>query len=352
MNRGVAVLCASLLWAAGCAQGGGESSGSGRGGDGGGFDAGPSDASAPRPDAPITGRPDSSAPRPDAGADCAGGCTLPNATSSCVEGRCVIDACAGGFDDCDGDVANGCEQSLSSPDHCGACRNACSFDGATAECVGGACRLGPCDAGRGDCNGMEADGCEETLGTDAHCSACSDACGAGSTCEGGSCTTMSCPPGSSSCDGDTATGCETDHTSHARFCASAENFGSAGGDLSCGFLCGGTSFSPWVTRRGTTGDWFRARVVECSSCPADVYHCFTLEVPAGIDYDLVAYDACGSVLGSLPEGPGTTEEFCVYRTDGFSGDDDSFDYWLEVVHRSGSSCFEWRLTVETTSCSC
>ncbi len=43
---------------------------------------------------------------------------------------------------------------------CGACNRACSFPGATAMCVGGTCTFGACSAGRFDCDGMTANGCE------------------------------------------------------------------------------------------------------------------------------------------------------------------------------------------------
>lgn len=351
MGRWTGLVTGLVLLGAGCAQGG---SGPGPG-TGGGPDAGtplPRDAAAP-PDRSISTRPDTGPVRFDAGTTgCPEICALPNATSSCVGDRCVIDACDPGYDDCDGEAENGCEASLDSVDHCGTCGNACSVPNATPTCTGGTCGLGECNSGYGDCNDEETDGCETALDSESHCGACGNACAPGASCVGGSCSGMSCPAGSSDCDGDGTTGCEVDHTSATNDCASAENLGSASGDVACGFLCGSASWVTLATRTGNTGAWFRARALECSFCPADVYHCFTLEVPAGVDYDLLAYSACGSLIGSVPAGPGETEEFCVSRADGFSGDDDSFDYWLEVRHRSGASCFDWRLTVESTSCGC
>lgn len=277
---------------------------------------------------------------------------LPNAASSCVADRCVVDACDAGWGDCDGDEATGCETPLDSADHCGACGNACAIPNATSTCTSGMCALGMCNPGFGDCNGSATDGCETPLDSATHCGACGNACPSGSSCTGGSCGVVSCPGATSNCDSDDSNGCEIDHAAYSNTCMAPENLGAAGGDLACGFLCPATTFRALATRQGRLGRWFSARAQECSSCAADVYHCFRLEVPAGVDYDLIVHNSCGSLLGSMPAGPGATEEFCVFQTDDFSGGDNSFDYLLEVRHRSGASCIDWRLTVEHAGCSC
>lgn len=52
----------------------------------------------------------------------------------CASGTCV---CQGGFDNCDGDDASGCETDLASnPKHCGACGHGCLGGG----CAGGECQ--------------------------------------------------------------------------------------------------------------------------------------------------------------------------------------------------------------------
>lgn len=51
---------------------------------------------------------------------CEAPCSTENATPSCAKGECIL-SCADGFDNCDTDLATGCEQALETPDHCGAC---------------------------------------------------------------------------------------------------------------------------------------------------------------------------------------------------------------------------------------
>lgn len=52
-------------------------------------------------------------------------CNLNNATGICINNRCQLLACSLGFDDCDGDTSNGCEQAISTETSCGACSRAC-----------------------------------------------------------------------------------------------------------------------------------------------------------------------------------------------------------------------------------
>jgi hypothetical protein len=40
-------------------------------------------------------------------------CSLPNASTSCHADRCVVDACVSGWEDCDRDPTNGCEEATS-----------------------------------------------------------------------------------------------------------------------------------------------------------------------------------------------------------------------------------------------
>jgi hypothetical protein len=70
--------------------------------------------------------------------------------------------CRPGFFDCDADAANGCEtDTRSDVGHCGACAVTCESGWySTPACVAGVCSAN-CDDGFDDCNGEPADGCEQ-----------------------------------------------------------------------------------------------------------------------------------------------------------------------------------------------
>jgi len=139
-------------------------------------------------------------------------CARDNATAICPGGVCQIQACDAGWDDCDGQDPNGCENSLDSLSDCGACGVTCSRAHATASCAGDVCHIGSCDALWDDCNSTDADGCETSLETLTDCGACGVTCsapGATTSCAGGSCHIANCDPLLGDCDGNLLNGCET-----------------------------------------------------------------------------------------------------------------------------------------------
>src|SRR5262249_46624311 len=80
-----------------------------------------------------------------------------------LQGTCNVDCtltCASGVADCDGDTADGCEQSLHDVEHCGDCATACSYANAVAACPSGTCVLSACADGYQNCDAQEANGCE------------------------------------------------------------------------------------------------------------------------------------------------------------------------------------------------
>ncbi|MFO0558319.1 MAG: hypothetical protein U0269_09880 [Polyangiales bacterium] len=150
-------------------------------------------------------------------------CAPANAVAVCSSGLCAYSSCNAGFADCDRNVANGCETSLStSATHCGACGNTCSPINATARCVGGACSYSACNAGFGDCDRNAANGCETSIASSlTHCGACGRPCvvpHAIAQCAGGRCDYRECLAPYADCDGDRSNGCETDTTSSAQHC--------------------------------------------------------------------------------------------------------------------------------------
>ena len=147
---------------------------------------------------------------------------------TCAGGECTATACTAGRANCDGSEANGCEVTLASDAaHCGACGFACAIPHATAACADGACRLAACVAGHADCNGVATDGCEAPLADDeAHCGACGHACAlphASPVCAGGACAIGSCDAGYGDCDGNAANGCEVELAASASDCGACGN---------------------------------------------------------------------------------------------------------------------------------
>ena len=119
---------------------------------------------------------------------CGRACSSDHATSMCLSGECAIVRCAEGYADCDGDPANGCEASLTSPEHCAVCSNTCaSRPGAAPSCAAGAC-VWACLAGHADCDSSATNGCEASTADDrANCGACGHRCGFGMLCAAGAC---------------------------------------------------------------------------------------------------------------------------------------------------------------------
>ena len=108
-------------------------------------------------------------------------CNLPKATAICspASGECVVGACHGTWDDCDGVDANGCEvNTANDAAHCGKCSQACpSKPHAQVACGATRCYIRVCDRGFKDCNDEFDDGCEVDSMTDVdNCGDCDQAC--------------------------------------------------------------------------------------------------------------------------------------------------------------------------------
>ncbi len=105
---------------------------------------------------------------------CGKKCVVANGSPACATGKCAIASCKTPFENCDGDIANGCESdTTSSRDHCGACGKQCAPANATGGCAFGVCKVSSCTSGFGDCNGNAADGCEVDLARDPNnCGSC------------------------------------------------------------------------------------------------------------------------------------------------------------------------------------
>ncbi|MBL8922135.1 MAG: hypothetical protein JNJ54_25015 [Myxococcaceae bacterium] len=157
---------------------------------------------------------------------CGVACGSQNAVASCQAGSCRL-ACGEGFSDCNGQPADGCEvNTRGDVAHCGACGQACSTANATAACANGQCAVGACQGGYANCDGRAANGCEVATTTDlANCGACGVACAppdATPRCSTSLCTIGSCMPGRGDCDSQSANGCETDTRTTAQHCGACD----------------------------------------------------------------------------------------------------------------------------------
>ncbi len=166
---------------------------------------------------------------------CANACPTPaNATPTCAMGACGF-ACLPGFGDCDGDASNGCEASLTAPDHCGTCATRCAAPTPACSTVEGrvVCTAEPCAGAV--CGGV----CVDTATDPRNCGRCGNACPAGSNgdarCEAGSCA-IRCTDTTryADCDGNAATGCEAEIRSDAMNCGA------------CGTRCAGATHASGV----------------------------------------------------------------------------------------------------------
>lgn len=180
---------------------------------------------------------------------------------SCIGGSCEVSSCPAGTSDCDGIAANGCEYSNSSfdsdPANCGGCRLACAPANAFGACVSGACVVASCSGGFADCNGVVADGCEyASAGFDSdvkNCGSCNITCvyaNADAACLGGACAMTGCSAGFSDCDADPATGCEYDDQG---FQSDPQNCGRCGNVCNSGSVCSSGSCVSTTCSPGTNG---------------------------------------------------------------------------------------------------
>lgn len=82
---------------------------------------------------------------------------------------------------------NSCTNRMTDPDNCGLCGKVCPIYNSTErKCSAGKCS-NPCISGYYDCNQDMADGCESTLSDNDNCGACGKSCGSSGFCVFSSC---------------------------------------------------------------------------------------------------------------------------------------------------------------------
>jgi hypothetical protein len=150
--------------------------------------------------------------------ECGAICETPNARPTCKTGECLVDKCDLDFADCDDNPAD-CETALDSLEHCGACDTNCALDNASTLCGGElgdrVCEFDECDGTFEDCDSNLANGCERDLDSDdRNCGACGNDCLARANIEQASCVAgqcvLDCEGDFLDCDEDETNGCELD----------------------------------------------------------------------------------------------------------------------------------------------
>ena len=188
---------------------------------------------------------------------CGHACSFAHATALCTAGACALGACDAGWGNCDGDASNGCETNLNTTtSSCGTCGNACAaLPHAAAACSGAACVLGACDAGWGNCDGASANGCETSTETMANCGTCGNACvfaNATALCTAGACALGACNAGTFNCDGNPANGCEPTPCADGSHCVNSEGCQSSASSAATALCRAAPTTSATEPRRGST----------------------------------------------------------------------------------------------------
>ncbi|MFT3708381.1 MAG: hypothetical protein QM817_12075 [Archangium sp.] len=200
---------------------------------------------------------------------CGNVCSLPNATPTCSGSSCQVQSCNANFGNCNGVAADGCEVNLTNTvAHCGACNAGCAATAnvATPSCSGSNCGIAACVGGFANCNGAYADGCEIQISTNVnHCGACNNVCptpnNATATCPG-TCS-YACNPQYYDLDLSGTNGCEylCNVASPTSVDVPDENFL----DSNCDGLDGIESQSVFVATNGSNGAGCGTRASPCQT---------------------------------------------------------------------------------------
>lgn len=163
---------------------------------------------------------------------------VPNGVAGCAQSKCGIASCNGAFKDCDNNLVNGCEvDTATSLANCGGCGKACpAITNGTGACSMGGCVIQKCTDPFQDCDANIANGCEANVQTDVNnCGMCKKQCqpAAHSTpsCAAGLCKAV-CAANYADCNGNYNDGCEIDTTNDIANC------GGCGKQCPFGWRCG------------------------------------------------------------------------------------------------------------------
>jgi len=256
-------------------------------------------------------------------------------------------SCPSGYEDCDANSANGCETyTAGDVNNCGDCDYVCqAIPHGTVGCQDGNCIVAGCDAGWDNCDGNTANGCETNILTNPnHCGSCGYVCNlphAIEGCSSGNCFISACEAGYANCDGNTANGCEVYLDDGGGTCGGATYLGQVCGDEHTGFLCSSENCDNGPSANGRGEKWYQISLQECESCTANLHIWVQLQPPTNMDYDLYLYAPCGTLLDSSTNG-GSQVERVDYVWNDTSGDDGRYVY-IEIRYYSGNNCNNWSL---------
>jgi hypothetical protein len=168
-----------------------------------------------------------------------------NGTPGCTNSACSVASCTVPFQNCDGNVANGCESnSQTDVKNCGKCGLICpALANATPGCAAGACGIGACNAGFKNCDNVTANGCEINTTNDvSNCGACGTKCGVANgvaACTNSACAIVSCSAGYADCKNGYADGCETNTVTDVNNCGKCGTACPAVASGACENVCAG-----------------------------------------------------------------------------------------------------------------
>ena len=273
---------------------------------------------------------------------CGKTCVNEHGEAACISGLCVAN-CDPGWASCDGSNSNGCETPLNTLTDCNGCGITCGAPNADATCADYACAITQCDFGFEDCNGNLSDGCEINYLADVNnCNGCGVVCdpaNAAGVCNNGSCAIAACDNRRCDLDGNVGNGCEVNLNSNPSCGGSnMETLQSISGDVA----------GPARTVSGYRGEqWFKIRATEDSNLINGFGVTVTLFVPDGTDYDLEVFKGgCSSDKKSSSNGVGETETTRHTWSDNWFGSDDSEDFYIFVKAKTVNVCDTWSLTIQ------
>jgi len=222
---------------------------------------------------------------------CNARCEFNHAEATCADGECQLGACLPGYDNCDKEPANGCERSLNALSDCGACDKQCpAVAHGTPSCEAQTCDA-KCNVGWDDCNGDVEDGCEAPVVDKDNCGACGNVCASkphvtDAVCSNAVCVVTKCAAGFADCNKKPEDGCEADLRTGSNCDVAMPAGNGAGADA------GGTGASG----KGGTSDSSGAGQGADQACPAGRTDC-TTDAAAGCEADssgACATDTCPS----------------------------------------------------------